>query len=122
MTEDGKVIEGDLSPIVVRGTDVGVTPSGPSKITTNTTPMQAGTTIPGIEGQPGIKVQPTDEDGNPLEGAEVTLQCEDPQIEFEAFEDPAGEYTFQQGIPGDGRMECELVVEKEGYVNFSNLQ
>ena len=99
---------------------------GTEKITTEVpgynTSMQPITTIPGIEGQPGIKVQPIDEDGNPLEGAEVTLQCEDPQIEFEAFEDPAGEYTFQQGIPGDGRMECELVVEKEGYVNFSNLQ
>ena len=122
MTEDGKVIEGDLSPIVVQGTDVDVTPSGSSEIITNTTPKQDGTTIPGIEVQPGIKVKPIDEDGNPLEGAEVTLQCEDPQIEFEAFEDPAGVFTFQQGIPGDGRMECELVVEKEGYVNFSNLQ
>ena len=69
---------------------------------------------------PEIKTRPVDKDGNSLEGAKVTLQCNDPQGEFAAVEDPAGEYTFKEGIPGDGRIECDLVVEKEGYINLSN--
>ena len=72
-------------------------------ITTDKTPMA-----------PAIKTQPVDEDGNPLEGAKVTLQCKDPKGEFAAVENPAGEYTFKEGIPGDGRIQCDLVVEKEG--------
>ena len=95
---------------------------GTEKTTTGVPPhqtsMQPGTTISVF----GIKAQPIDEDGNPLEGAEVTLQCKDPKGEFVAVEDPAGEYTFERGIPGDGRIECDLVVEKEGYVNFRNLK
>ena len=64
--------------------------------------------------QPGIKSRPVDEDGTPLEGAKVALRCTDPQGEYVGVENPVGQYTFENGIPGDGRIECELIVEKEG--------
>ena len=90
--------------------------------TTDTTTETEKITTDKTQMAPAIKTRPVDKDGNPLEGAKVTLQCNDPQGEFAAVEDPAGEYTFMEGIPGDGRIQCDLVVEKEGYVNFSNLE
>ena len=67
-----------------------------------------------IIGVTGIIVQPVLEDGSPLEGAKVTLKCTDPEVEFLGVENPIGKYIFDHGIPGDGRIECELMVEKEG--------
>ena len=64
--------------------------------------------------QPGIIARPVNEDGTPLEGARVILQCTDPPGEFVAVENTAGEYAFGHGIPVDGPIDCELIVTKDG--------
>ena len=76
--------------------------------------IAATTTTTVTPGQPGIIALPVDEDGSPLEGAKVTLQCTDPPRDFIGVENSVGEYIFEYGIPGDGRIVCELAVEKEG--------
>ena len=106
-TDDGQVIEGDanhsIHPASDENIDIEVNIADTSTTTTTTTTKT-----------PGIIVWPVNENGSPLEGARVTLKCTEPQGKFIGVENSEGEYIFEYGIPGDGRIECELTVEKEG--------
>ena len=82
MTKDGKVIEGDLGPIVVQGTDV--------------------------------QVRPEDENGKPILGANVTLECGNPPRSYTGNEQEDGTYIFENAVPLSGQEECTLAVEANG--------
>ena len=112
-TDDGQVIEGDanhtIPPASEENIDIEVNIAD-----TTTTAATITTTTTTTTKTPGIIVRPVNENGSPLEGARVTLKCTEPQGKFIGVENSEGEYIFEYGIPGDGRIECELTVEKEG--------
>ena len=103
-TDDGQVIEGDANHSIPPASDENIDIEVNIADTTTTTTTKT----------PGIIVRPVNENGSPLEGARVTLKCTEPHGKFIGVENSVGEYIFEYGIPGDGRIECELTVEKEG--------
>ena len=80
--DDGKVINGDLSPTIQPATDV--------------------------------EVKPINEDGKPIQGADVTLECGDPSRSYVGNEVGDGTYIFKDAIPQTGQEDCTLTVEASG--------
>ena len=80
--DDGKVIDGDLSPTMPLAIDV--------------------------------KVKPVDKDGEPVQGADVTLECGDPSRSYVGNEVGDGTYIFKDAIPQTGQEDCTLTVEAPG--------
>ena len=53
-------------------------------------------------------------DGQPVEGAKVTIECGDPPQVFTAVEQSEGTYIFKDAISVPHDLECELIAEKDG--------
>ena len=84
------------------------------KVDIAATTMTTTTTVtPGQPGITGPEILITNE-GKPVEGAEVGLECEEPLGIFTAVEQTGGKYRFEDDILGAGDQECELIVEKYG--------
>ena len=52
--------------------------------------------------------------GEPVKGAEVGLECGEPLGIFTAVEQTGGKYRFEGDLSGADDQECELIVETDG--------
>ena len=76
--------------------------------------VDEGTTNPTMTPGSDVEVNPLDEDGKPISGANVTLKCGDPQRTYSANEQGDGSYIFKDAIRAKGTEKCVLKVEKSG--------
>ena len=61
-----------------------------------------------------LKIQPTGDDGQPIVGANVTLECQDPDRNHVGVEEVDGAYTFKDAVRANGSDKCVIRVEKPG--------
>ena len=61
-----------------------------------------------------VEVKPVDEDGKPIQGATVTLECGDPSRSYTGKEVNDGTYIFKDAIPQTGQEHCTMSVEAPG--------
>ena len=61
-----------------------------------------------------VEVNPVGEDGQPIPGARVTLECGDPPRSYIGRERDDGSHIFNDAVPETGREECEMTVEAPG--------
>ena len=61
-----------------------------------------------------LEVKPLDEDGTPVTGASVTLECGDPSRSYKGNEQDDGTYIFKDAIPQTGQEDCTMTVEAPG--------
>ena len=61
-----------------------------------------------------VEVKPLDQDGKPIPGASVTLECGDPSRSYIGNEQNDGTYIFKDSIPQIGQEDCEMTVEASG--------
>ena len=61
-----------------------------------------------------VEVKPTDEEGRPIQGANVTLECGDPPRSYIGDEQEEGLYIFKDAVPQNGQEECKMTVEADG--------
>ena len=80
--------------------------------------VDEGTTNPTMTPATDVEVKPLDQDGNPIPGASVTLECGDPSRSYSGNEHPAhehpGTYIFEDAIPQTGQEDCTMTVEAPG--------
>ena len=99
--------EGNLNPILPA-----------ADITTNKTPTYPGTTEgntnPPMPSATDLVVGPLDEDGQPIPGATVNLECGEPPRSYNGKEQDDGTYIFENAIPKSGPEDCTLTVEADG--------
>ena len=61
-----------------------------------------------------LVVSPVDEDGQPISGATVTLECGEPPRSYNGKEQDDGTYVFSDAIPRSGQEDCTLTVKADG--------
>ena len=61
-----------------------------------------------------LTIQPKGDDGKPIVGANVTLECQDPDRTRVGVEEVDGAYTFKDALRANGSDKCVLRVEKPG--------
>ena len=61
-----------------------------------------------------FEIKPVGDDGQPITGANVTLECHAPDRIHSGVEQADGSYTFKDAIRADGSDKCVLKVEKPG--------
>ena len=61
-----------------------------------------------------VEVKPIDEEGRPIQGANVTLECGDSPRSYIGDEQEEGLYIFKDAVPQNGQEECKLTVEADG--------
>ena len=61
-----------------------------------------------------LQIKLVGDDGKPVRGADVELQCNTSQKIQSGIEQSDGTYIFKNAIPSSGKDECELIVKKEG--------
>ena len=61
-----------------------------------------------------LTIQPKGDDGKPIVGANVTLECQDPDRTRVGVEEADGAYTFKDALRANGSDKCVLRVEKPG--------
>ena len=77
--------------------------------------MDEGSANPTMIPATDVEVKPLDEDGNPILGAKVILECGDPSRLYTGYdEEEDGTYIFIDAIPETGQEDCELAVETPG--------
>ena len=106
-TEDGEVTDGNLNPILPA-----------ADITTNKTPTHLGTTEgntnPPMPQAIDLVARPLDEDGQPITGATIILECGEPLRSYNGNEQDDETYVFYDAIPQNGDEECTMTVEAPG--------
>ena len=73
-----------------------------------------GNVNPTMKPGKSVEVKPTDEEGRPIQGANVTLECGDPPRSYIGDEQEEGLYIFKDAVPQNGQEECKLTVEDDG--------
>ena len=76
--------------------------------------VDEGTTNPTMTPGSDVEVKPLDEEGNPIPGAKVTLECGVPPRTYTANDQGDGTYIFKDAVPQTGLEDCELTVEAPG--------
>ena len=61
-----------------------------------------------------LQIKLVGNDGRPVRGADVELQCNTSKKIQSGIEQSDGTYIFENAIPASGKDECELIVKKEG--------
>ena len=61
-----------------------------------------------------LVTKPLDEDGQPIPGATVNLECGEPPRRYSGKEQDDGTYVFNDAIPLSGREDCTLTIEAPG--------
>lgn len=61
-----------------------------------------------------VEVKPVGDDGQPIVGANVTLECQTPHRIHSGVEQEDGSYKFKDAIRANGSDKCVLKVEKAG--------
>ena len=54
------------------------------------------------------------DNGQPVEGADVRAECEDPPLILRAVEQANGKYILEDDFSHDESHECKLIVEIDG--------
>ena len=61
-----------------------------------------------------LKIQPKGDDDQAIVGANVTLECQDPDRNHVGVEEVDGAYTFKDAVRANGSDKCVIRVEKPG--------
>ena len=61
-----------------------------------------------------LVTKPLDKDGQPISGANVSMECGEPPRSYRGREQDDGTYVFNDAIPQSGQEDCTLTVEANG--------
>ena len=76
--------------------------------------MTDGNLNPEMPPATDLVARPLDEDGQPIPGATIILECGEPLRSYNGNQQDDGTYVFKDAIPQSGGEECTMTVEAPG--------